>query len=73
MKLKKALKLKKIMKEMGVGAAELSELSGIGLDTLYRRLRGESDFKVEDILKISNALGFDENKILNIFFNNQVS
>ena len=70
MKLKKALKLKKRMKEMGVGAAELSELSGISLNTLYRRLRGESDFKVEDVLKISIALGFDENEILNIFFNN---
>lgn len=70
MKLKKALRLKKRMKEMGVSAAELSQLSGISLNTLYRRLRGESDFKVEDILKISNALGFDENEIINIFFSN---
>ena len=69
MKLKKELKLKKRMKEMGISVAELSRLSGIRLNTLYRRLRGESNFKAEEILRISSALDFGENEILKIFFN----
>ncbi len=69
MKQKKALKLMEKMKEMGIDAKKLAELSGIKLNTLYRRLRGENDFKVEDILKISDALGFEDNEIINIFFN----
>lgn len=68
MRKRKETKLREWMREADMGVTELSDRTGIRVNTLYRRLRGESDFRVEDILKISEALSFGEEEITKIFF-----
>ena len=73
MKAEREIKLKERMKDKEMSVAELSRLSGIKSGTLYRRLRGENDFKAVDILRISKVLGLKENEIMAIFFDEEVS
>jgi len=60
-------KLKEIMKERNMTARELSELTGIALSTLYRRLRGVSCLSVGEIIKIADVLEISD--IEDVFFN----
>lgn len=54
----KASRLEKITYE------DISEKTGITVDTLKRLMRNRSEFKVEDFLSIANALGVSDAEAL---------
>lgn len=52
---------------------KLAELIGIDKKTLYSRINGETAFKQNEILKISQELKLSDEQILHIFFADVVS
>lgn len=52
---------------------KLAEMIGMDKKTLYSRINGETSFKQTDIVKISQVLKLDEEKIMHIFFADVVS
>lgn len=59
-------KLKGHMQIVGLTTVELSELLGMNVDTLRRKIRGDGDFSVTEILKIAKLLELES--IEEIFF-----
>jgi len=43
---------------IGLGKRELCRLSGVGIDSYYRVLRGERDFSVGELKLLGGVLGF---------------
>lgn len=61
-------KLRMLMYANGFGIQKLSKESGIKQATLYRRLsNGGNSFTIEEIAKISSALGLSSTEIVEIF------
>lgn len=52
---------------------KLADLIGMDKKTLYSRISGETSFKQTEIVKISQVLKLDEEKIMHIFFADVVS
>lgn len=52
---------------------KLAEIIGIDKKTMYSRIKGETSFKQNEIVKISLALKLTDDKILSIFFTDLVS
>lgn len=57
----------------GLTKPQLAKKMGVSKKRLYSRLRGETNFKQEEIQKIASILNLDEDKIMNIFFAELVS
>ena len=52
---------------------KLAELIGIDKKTMYSRINGDTSFKQEEIVRISQTLKLSEDKIISIFFADAVS
>lgn len=52
---------------------KLADMIGIDRKTLYSRISGETSFKQNEIVKISQCLNLTEEKIMAIFFADIVS
>lgn len=52
---------------------KLADLIKIDKKTMYSRIKGETSFKQDEIVKISIALNLTEDKIISIFFTDLVS
>lgn len=65
--------LKKIMAESGFSQKDLAKKMGICSFLLWLKFGGGVDFKLEEILKISQILFLNEKQINNIFFSKEVS
>ena len=51
--------LKAIRKSKGLSQKELSELSGLSVDTICNMENGDRSFTIKSLLKYLNALGYD--------------
>ena len=61
------IRLKNLLKHKGMTARELSEITGISINTIYAILKRDNDsIKPESLLKISNVLNVSPNYILGI-------
>lgn len=68
----KELRLKMFEKDFSV--EKLASKTGIGKDTLYRRMKNNgSDFTCAEVQAISKELELTENDIMSIFFNSVVA
>lgn len=65
--------LKAEIARCGLTIPKLAEHIGIDKKTLYSRISGDTSFKQEEIVKISQVLNLTEEKIMNIFFADIVS
>lgn len=52
---------------------KLADLIKIDKKTMYSRIKGETSFKQDEIVKISIALNLTEEQIISIFFTDLVS
>ena len=59
--------LKQRIRMEGIGCRELSERTGISLTSLYRKLRGESLFNMEEAGHLCRALRIPPEEILVYF------
>ena len=57
----------------GLTKPQLAEKMGISKKRLYSRLSGKTNFKQEEIQKISIILQLSDRDIINIFFADEVS
>ena len=62
------LDLKAEIVRHGLTIPRLAELIGIDKKTMYSRINGETSFKQDEIVKISQALKLTDEQILSIFF-----
>ena len=67
------LDLKAEIARCGLTLPKLAEIVEIDKKTMYSRIKGETSFKQDEIVKISLALNLTEDKILSIFFTDLVS
>lgn len=67
----KALRAKMVLRGMSVYG--LAERIGIDSTTLYKKLRGATEFTQSEISKIANVLGMSREEILAVFFAEEVS
>lgn len=57
----------------GLSVPKLAKIIDIDKKTLYSRMNGETSFKQPEIAAISKALKLSDDKILSIFFADNVS
>lgn len=57
----------------GLSVPKLAKIIDIDKKTLYSRMNGETSFKQPEIAAISKALRLSDDKILSIFFADNVS
>ena len=65
------LKAELARKELTIG--EFAELTKIARTTIWKRFKGRGEFNLSEIKRISTILGLDNNRILEIFFDEKVS
>lgn len=68
-----ALDLKAEIARCDLTIPKLADMIGLDKKTLYSRISGETSFKQSEIVKISQVLKLDEEKIMHIFFADIVS
>lgn len=56
-----------------ISIPELAKLMGVSKKLIYSRFKGETSFKHDEICKIVNILSLSQEKMMLIFFSNQVS
>lgn len=62
--------LKEAIETSGVKYGYIAERLGINPNTLRRKINGESDFYVDEMLRLCGLIGIDnDNRINAIFFN----
>ncbi|MFS1036596.1 hypothetical protein ACFC84_03315 [Enterococcus casseliflavus] len=47
--------------------------ASMSYSTIYKKLRGESEFTLSEIKQLSNILNFSDQEIMSVFFNFRVS
>ncbi len=60
--------LRGVMEKRGVSQKELAVYIGIRLSTLKKKIRGESEFTLSEINKVSEILFLKSREIMLIFF-----
>jgi len=65
--------LKAEMVRNGYTAPHLANEIGISKKALYCKLSGKSHFKLNEIYRVIGVLGLNSDKILSIFFEDQIS
>lgn len=63
-------KLRGRMREKDVTQAEMASLLGITPTGLYKKLKGEAPFKIDEAFKIFRALDLPESEMRLYFFDN---
>ena len=61
-------KLKGRMREKDMTQAEMASLLGITPTGLYKKLKGEAPFKIDEAFKIFTALDLPETELRSYFF-----
>lgn len=57
----------------GITIPKLAKLVGIGKKAMYERFKGESQFKQNEILIIKKVLKLSDDRLMEIFFSEDVS
>lgn len=65
------LKVKLMRSNMSV--EDLAQRMGINKVTLYRKIKGESQFDLNEIKEVAAILNLTQNEIFSIFFTNQLA
>lgn len=65
------LKVKLMRSNMSV--EDLAQHMGINKVTLYRKIKGESQFDLNEIKEVAAILNLTQNEIFSIFFTNQLA
>lgn len=65
--------LKEQMQSKSISAPELAKRLGVSKKLIYSRLKGQTEFKQNEIAKIAQVLNLNENQIIYIFFAAKVS
>lgn len=66
------LKLKVAIAESGLNQEQIAEMLGVSLCTLNYKLNGTSEFKASEIKKLAELLHLDADKVMKIFFADNV-
>ncbi len=66
------LKLKAAIAESGLNQEQIAEMLGVSLCTLNYKLNGTSEFKASEIKKLAELLHLDADKVMKIFFADNV-
>lgn len=61
------------MARQRISIPELAKQMKVSKKLLYSRFKGETSFKHDEICKIIDILGLNQQKVLLIFFNDKVS
>lgn len=61
--------LRYTMRKNNDNVLSLSKAVGIARDTLYKKIRGESEFTQTEIAKIANRYNLDDSLVVDIFLN----
>ena len=65
------LKVKLMRSNMSV--EDLAQRMGINKVTLYRKIKGESQFDLNEIKEVAEILNLTQNEIFSIFFTSQLA
>lgn len=57
----------------GITIPKLAELVGIGKKAMYERFKGEAQFKQNEILIIKKVLKLSDDRLMEIFFSDEVA
>lgn len=60
----------KAIKESGLKRVSIAESLGITAYSLQKKIKNEVEFKASEVQKITSILGFDNDKMMRIFFDN---
>lgn len=71
-KMTNTLKLKAAIAESGLNQEQIAEMLGVSLCTFNYKLNGTSEFKASEIKKLSELLHLDADKVMKIFFADNV-
>ncbi len=71
-KMTNTLKLKAAIAESGLNQEQIAEMLGVSLCTLNYKLNGTSEFKASEIKKLAELLHLDADKVMKIFFADNV-
>ncbi len=70
------MNLKELNAEIGrqqISIPQLAQMVGIGKKAMYERFKGQAQFKQNEILAIKKILHLDNDKVMFIFFNDEVA
>ena len=56
------------MAEQNITQAELAKSIGMAVSTLSSKLKGRTDFKMQEAKKICNVLNIDDSSLLSFFY-----
>ena len=66
-------KLRSLLYRQHRTCSDLEKVLGISKTALYRKLKGETEFKRSEIQAMIDYFGLDEQQTQDIFFNDEVS
>ena len=66
------LKLKAAIAESGMNQEQIAKMLGVSLCTFNYKLNGTSEFKASEIKKLAELLHLDADKVMKIFFADNV-
>ncbi len=66
------LKLKAAIAESGMNQEQIAKMLGVSLCTFNYKLNGVSEFKASEIKKLSELLCLNSDKVMQIFFTDDV-
>ena len=60
------------MVQMDLSAKEVADIMGCSMGSLYRKVRGDSEFTREEIYRFCKHCGLSERELIYIFFGNNL-
>lgn len=64
--------LNEAIKDSGISVTVLAEKMGISRASLYNKLKGDSSFDQGEIMSLKTILHLEDDKFIEIFFDNRV-
>lgn len=64
-------RLKIIIKIIGIRRQDLAKKLGMSYSNLTRKLNGQAEFSIKEVLELQKIIGLDADLCSNIFFNTQ--
>ena len=64
-------RLKIIIKIIGIRRQDLAQKLGMSYSNLTRKLNGQSEFSIKEVLELQKVIGLDADLCSDIFFNTQ--
>lgn len=60
-------RIKRIMEDMDISTPKLAEMMYMSTPTMYSRLKGKSEFKADEMARLSEILMLNYSEVLEIF------